>query len=398
MTHETPQPDLRRLKDEADRALMRGDLRTARERFIQATGLAPDQLQLWLGLAGCQRALGEPVAAIEALQGALRIDPRCFPALLMKGSLLEAVGEHRTAAITYGNALKVKPASHDLTEPMKRAVAHAVQVRDAYAEELATHLRAAIGLKPDSIATPDGRRVEAFIGAMVGRRKIYHQEPVEFHYPGMPAIEFHDRACFPWIEALEAYTDAIREEARSVLRNRAADLTAYVNYPDGMPLDQWAELNRNLDWSAFHLFKDGQPLEVNCRQCPATMEAIALIDQPHVPGRSPAAMFSILKPHTRIPPHTGVANTRLVLHLPLIVPDSCGFRVGGDIREWREGEAWVFDDTIDHEAWNHSDSPRTILICDVWSPSLSPLERDLIARLTGELDRFNGGVPSGPNL
>ena len=83
----------------------------------------------------------------------------------------------------------------------------------------------------------------------------------------------------------------------------------------------------------------------------------------------------MLQPHTRIPAHTGIANFRLVVHLPLIVPPDCGFRVGAETRQWRIGEAWVFDDTIEHEAWNDSDQTRIIFICDVWSPRLSQEER-----------------------
>ena len=105
-------------------------------------------------------------------------------------------------------------------------------------------------------------------------------------------------------------------------------------------------------------------------------------------------MFSALKPKTRIPPHTGVANFRLVVHLPLVVPPGCGFRVGGETREWRVGEGWVFDDTIEHEAWNDSEEPRHILICDVWSPRLSPEERTAIAAIITATDSFNGTVPA----
>jgi aspartyl/asparaginyl beta-hydroxylase (cupin superfamily) len=109
-------------------------------------------------------------------------------------------------------------------------------------------------------------------------------------------------------------------------------------------------------------------------------------------------MFSILRPHTRIPPHTGISNTRLVLHLPLIVPDGCRFRVGGETRLWREGEAFVFDDTIEHEAWNDSDLPRAVMICDVWSPRLSMDEREVVARIHAALDNFNGAVPENQGL
>jgi aspartate beta-hydroxylase len=108
------------------------------------------------------------------------------------------------------------------------------------------------------------------------------------------------------------------------------------------------------------------------------------------PGMGPNAMFSILDPSTRIPPHTGTANTRLVAHLPLIVPPGCGFRVGSETREWRVGEAFVFDDTIEHEAWNDSDEMRAILIVDVWSPLLSDAERELSRALSARVSRFYG--------
>ena len=59
------------------------------------------------------------------------------------------------------------------------------------------------------------------------------------------------------------------------------------------------------------------------------------------------------------------------MHLPLIVPPGCGFRVGSETREWVPGKAWVFDDTIEHEAWNLSDVPRGVLIFDIWNPFLT---------------------------
>ncbi|MDE2488948.1 MAG: aspartyl/asparaginyl beta-hydroxylase domain-containing protein, partial [Alphaproteobacteria bacterium] len=102
----------------------------------------------------------------------------------------------------------------------------------------------------------------------------------------------------------------------------------------------------------------------------------------------------VLQPRTRIPPHTGVSNTRLVLHLPLIVPEGCGFRVGGETRAWKEGVAWAFDDTIEHEAWNDSDERRVILICDIWSPFLSELDREIITRVMTAMDDFNGTAPA----
>jgi aspartyl/asparaginyl beta-hydroxylase (cupin superfamily) len=111
---------------------------------------------------------------------------------------------------------------------------------------------------------------------------------------------------------------------------------------------------------------------------------------PDQPGRTPSVMFSLLKPKTRIPPHNGVTNTRLVTHLALIVPEGCGFRCGNGTRSWVPGKAWVFDDTIEHEAWNDSDKLRVVLIFDIWHPHLAPVERAMITALMAGLNEFAG--------
>ena len=162
-----------------------------------------------------------------------------------------------------------------------------------------------------------------------------------------------------------------------------------------MPLDQWAELNHSPRWNAFHILKDGAPVHENAARCAATLAAMEAAPTPTLQGRSPAAMYSVLQPKTRIPPHTGVSNTRLVVHLALVVPPGCGFRVGNETREWRTGEAWVFDDTIEHEAWNDGDRTRTVLIFDIWSPFLTANEKALIQRVTQAADAYNTTLPGG---
>ena len=124
------------------------------------------------------------------------------------------------------------------------------------------------------------------------------------------------------------------------------------------------------------------------RRAPGGREFLWLAALPRnlIPGRAPSAFFSLLKPRTRIPPHTGVTNTRAIIHLPLIVPEGCGFRVGGETRAWREGEAFAFDDTIEHEAWNDSDELRVVLIFDVWNPHLSEEEQQLLVQFFATAD------------
>ena len=212
--------------------------------------------------------------------------------------------------------------------------------------------------------------------------------PTHYCYPGLPEIPFHDRGRFPWLAALEAATATITEEFQTVAASNAAKLVPYIQYPETVPLDQWRTLNHNRDWTAIHLIERGRIIEANARHCPRLMQLLRTIPQPDIPGAGPNAMFSLLAPQTHIPPHTGITNTRLVCHLPLIVPPGCWFRVGDVRHDWIAGKAWVFDDTIEHEAMNPSDALRIILIVDLWHPDLDAVARDGVAAVIGA----GGGV------
>jgi aspartate beta-hydroxylase len=394
----TPAETADSLRLSADRAAAGGDLKGARALLERAAALAPARVDLWMGLAACCRGLGDLAAAAAAVEGALRADPRNFMALLMKGSLLDRAGQTRAAAHAYGVALTQAPPDERIDPTTRAAVARAREAHAAHTAGLEAALKDAARRALGSRQTGDLRRADIFAERVAGRRRVYHQEPVQFYYPGVPEIEFWERDEFPWLEALEAATADIREELVAILRDDADTLAPYVNYPDGVPLDQWAELNRSIRWGAFHLYFDGREVAWNAKRAPKTMAALAGVPLPALPGRSPAAMFSVLQPKTRIPPHTGIANVRLVVHLPLVVPPGCGFRVGAETREWGEGEAWVFDDTIEHEAWNDSDEPRTILICDTWNPRLSEDERQTVAAVMAAMDEFNQTPASGGAL
>ena len=192
------------------------------------------------------------------------------------------------------------------------------------------------------------------------------------------------------VDALEAATEEIAAEVVAALAGDRAGFKAYVDFPPGIPLDEWAPLNRSLDWSVYTLWHDGEQIPDHVHKCPKTAAVLAQLPLCDIPHCAPGAYFSVLTPHTRLPPHTGTTNTRSIVHLPLVIPENCGFRVGADVRTWKKGKAWVFDDTIEHEAWNDSDEIRIILIFDIWSPLLSVAERDLVRALTVGIGRYYG--------
>jgi aspartate beta-hydroxylase len=382
------------LNQAAMQALGAGDFVTAQALLQRLVAADPSSIPGWLNLAAVRRRLDDVNGAFDALREVMRREPRSFAALLMSATLLEREGSIRAAAAAYGAALSNAPPDNYLDLPTQQAVAHAREVHGRHIRELQDFIRARIGDTQSQCAPVERRRLDSFIDITLRVRKRYQQEPLEYFYPGLPAIEFYEREEFPWLADLEAATLPMQQELATILREDQAGFAPYIHYDDHMPLDQWRELNHSPRWSAFHFYEKGRPVAERCGRAPATMEVLSRLPQAQVPLRSPSALFSVLQPKTRIPPHTGVANFRLVVHLPLIVPSGCGFRVGGETRQWRIGEAWVFDDTIEHEAWNDSEQTRIIFICDVWSPRLSPDERVVIGEVIAATDAFNGTQPT----
>lgn len=365
------------IEQAADRAAAGGDYATARlmlERAVQSGGA---DAALWMKLSAMRKSAGDVRGALDALDRGLALEPLDFSALLYRAVLLETLGDPQ-AGEAFGQALAVAPEADQLPASLNATVAHARSRWAAFQQSREAQLSQAV---PAGLDTAEAKQAERFISNISRRTHHYHQEPTTFHYPGMPEIEFHDRSGFPQLALLESAAGDIRAEFDALIAAEAADMVPYIQYPDRVPLRQWKELNKSRDWTAIHLLQNGREVDANARHCPRTMEVLARLDQPQVPGASPNAMFSLLAPRTRIPPHTGVANTRLVCHLPLIVPPGCGFRVGATTRQWTVGEAFVFDDTIEHEAWNDSDELRVVFICDLWPPALGQTQRQTVAAI-----------------
>lgn len=391
MDSETFDDPLNKREADADRAVAQGDIANARRILRDIVDTAPDRLETWMKLAAMCRAAGDVPAALAAIGGALRLDPLHFIALLSKGKLLEAAGDRQEAARTFTRALAQAPEDEAAPPGLQAMIDHATAVRDSYQQDIANTWDRAIAADT-ALSDAERRHLGRFRSNALRQTRVWHSDPTHYQYPGLVEREFHDSETFPWLAALEAATPDILRECQALLDERTALAEPYIRYAEDTPVRQWAALNNSMDWTAFHLLHGGRRVAENADRCPATMAALEAVDQPHIANRGPNAMFSLLRPHTRIPPHTGIANTRLVCHLPLIVPPDCWFRVGAERREWRVGEAFVFDDTIEHEAANDSGEPRIVFIIDLWHPGLSPAERAAVVRIM-EADEAEHGAP-----
>jgi len=363
------------LHEQARRLMAAGDARAARASLERAVAQAPREIRLLHSLAAAERTLALNEHELATLERILAIEPRDTLALLLKGAVLDRVGKRRTASRIYGNAIQtIAPGARfpKTLEPLVREAQR--RVSEGMAELGAFMDR---NLQVPDLASAGSRAVRS-VDLMLGRARAYVPRPTSLYFPHLSNYEYYPRSLFPWLGSLEAATAAIRAECIAAMREDSGQLEPYIAYREGVPLDQWRELNHSRRWSAYFLWKEGAALASHIDRCPRTAEALAVAPRVDILGHGPTAFFSILDANTKIPPHHGVTNARLTVHLPLVVPSGCRFRVGNETRHWREGEAWVFDDTIEHEAWNDSVEPRAILIFDVWHPELTAAERDYV--------------------
>jgi tetratricopeptide (TPR) repeat protein len=373
------------------RAFQRGDLHAARSFLQRAAVAAPREAGIQLNLAAICRASGDGAGENAALDRALAIDEVLLPVLLMKGALLERLGKMKPAAQIYRRAIAIAPPARELPDDMAAALARGRELVDSQANDLEAYLKDRLSiLRMRNSWLPLDRFDEA-LGIAAGKKKVFTQQPAQLFYPGLPAIPYYDDTTFPWLKHLEAQSAAIRDELAGLVAEEMAAFSPYVLKPENVPVQQWGELNKSTKWSAYFLWQDGRRVEEHCERCPVTAAALDRAPMANMPGYAPTAFFSSLEPHVHIPPHTGSTNVRLIVHLPLIVPGKCFFRVGNETREWTFGKAWVFDDSIEHEAWNDSDEQRVILIFDVWNPYLSEAERELICEMQKGLGEYYRG-------
>jgi tetratricopeptide (TPR) repeat protein len=375
-------------------AFRQSDFAAARQAFEQAARADGRDPRQWTNLAFVCERLGDEAAESDALFRAASADPSDLLTLILRGQLYERQGRARAANQVYGAATLVAPPLERLSPELRPALQHAMEFRHQHVQDFGAHIDRALAPLYADCQGEDLERFRLAVDIMLERRRRYISQPMQFFYPGLEPVEFFDRGDFPWLPALEARTDAIRDEFLHLL-DAEEGFTPYITYAADQPLNQWAELNNSPKWSAYHLVKDGSIVADQAARCPQTMDAWSRLPAPEQALRTPNAMFSLLRPHTRIPAHVGSSNVRLVLHLPLIIPAGCRYRVGNTVREWVPGTAWVFDDTIEHEAWNDSDKLRVIFMCDLWHPALSAAERRMITALSAGLNDFAGAADAG---
>lgn len=353
--------------------MARGDAREAAS-LLELAALRGRDATILLRLATVRRALGDLSGAIQAAAAAVELEPRNFLMCMLLGSLREATGAPYAAQRAYRAACANAPLDLSFQPAIARQLSRAqlwVDASEQWRDRLLHWTDEDGQLEPRERRRMRGFRANLLDGFDAGA----HAGP-SLVIPGVQPQTYFDPAHFAGIQEIERSTAAIRDEFLALTRDKR-ELKSRIVGLHGTD-EQGA---RPGNWSMIPLIRDGIIVEEFARSCPVTMKLARRLDMPRLSMISPSLYFSVLEPGSRIPPHTGLTNARVIAHVPLIVPPGCGFRVGGEMREWREGEALVFDDMTVHEAWNDSSGIRAVLIADLWHPDLSPAERRAVEEL-----------------
>ncbi|MBN7799015.1 aspartyl/asparaginyl beta-hydroxylase domain-containing protein [Parahaliea mediterranea] len=377
------------LQQQGLQALRTGNAADAERLFLQAIDSGGSDAALWLALAFARVNQGHAATALEAVDQALSVEPRNLRALLFKADHLDRMGEKRAALGYYQAALKVAAGEAQVPRDVAQALRRAAEVCGRQARDYEDFLRRALSEHGADPATSP--RFAESLEIAFGKQPLQLQQPTRYCFPGLPQQAFYPREQFSWVAELEAQTDVIREELERVLEDPRA-FEPYLQTQHNQPkLNNQQNLD-SMDWSACYLWREGALNTGMAQRCPRTVEALSRLPLCQIPGQMPSVLFSRLSPGATIVPHYGAVNTRLICHLPLIVPPDCGaLRVGNYQRPWREGELLIFDDSMEHEAWNPSARERVVLLFDIWRPELNEEERQWVSRMLQAVKAYEAG-------
>ena len=365
-------------------ALRAGNPAEAKRNFERVAASGRANLQVWLLLAHASRAAGDMAGAEKAADEVLRQDGRNLRALIVKGDARRQAGDDRAAASFYRSAgslaAQAGELAPDLAGEIERAGRASIEISGRFRDRLTGH-HAAAGFGGEA----PSRRFRESIDILLEEKQVYFQQPTAYFFPGLPQIQFYEPSDFAWAERVEAAAPDMRAELEAALAEDAP-FKPYLQAREDRPAYDFHGLLDNPAWSTLYLWENGGPVDRNVARFPKTFAALQEVPLPRITTRAPSILFSLLKPGARIAAHHGMINSRLICHLPLIVPPGCGFRCGNEVREWEPGRLLVFDDTIEHEAWNDGDEDRVVLIFDVWRPELTLDERRAVAAIFEAID------------
>jgi aspartyl/asparaginyl beta-hydroxylase (cupin superfamily) len=198
------------------------------------------------------------------------------------------------------------------------------------------------------------------------------QKPHLFYVPDLRAVPFWSLREFSWANELKAQYQLIAEEFHSIQTSDEVHTRPYLDKYFGANTDLEGVAGQS-SWTALDLYKDGKCSPFAKKYFPKTLKALEALPLSGRGDRPDEVFFSILQPGQEIPPHYGLSNHSLTVHLGIDIPGG-ELTVAGENYCWKEAEIVVFDDSFLHSARNDSEKVRVVLLFSIWHPDLSDKE------------------------
>lgn len=378
-------------------ALREGRAERAIELLRRAATAHPGDALTQHHLGRAQEAAGDEPSALMAHEAAVRLRPDFTLGRLFWAAALERARRLDEAVVQYVRALDDAQQNGRWLNPETTPVAlrplieHAViTVRDQRNAAFAKLFEPLVKRFGAAALTRIAQTLRIYFNQETAVYPDPRQRPTFLFMPGLPAAPYLDRALCPWGNALDAQTGAIRSELAAVLSDSRGSERVFAS--EALERENLRGLRAPPSWTGYYFYRHGVRRDDNCTTCPDTARALDALPLSRIRGHGPEVLFSVFTPGTHLLPHRGVTNTRLVGHLPLVIPEDCALNVGGEIHEWIEGRSVVFDDTYEHEAWNRSHLTRVVMIFDIWNPYLSEIEQAACADLIADIGDFRETV------
>jgi tetratricopeptide (TPR) repeat protein len=236
-------------------------------------------------------------------------------------------------------------------------------------------------------------RIEAAIWcqthAVAFRYPHQAQRPHVFLVPELAAIPVFGPEHISWQHSLEAVTADIEAEFSAASKLAADAAQPYLDASATAMGDEWQPLADSLNWGAFHLYKKGVANSRLCDLFPTTLAVLKTLPLLKVGDLPSEILFSSLQAGQHIPPHYGLSNTDVTVHLPIATNSGSAIKVCDQTHQWQHGKVFAFDDAFYHESWNHGATARVNLLFEAWHPDLSTDEQGAISASFNAREQWN---------
>lgn len=194
-----------------------------------------------------------------------------------------------------------------------------------------------------------------------------------FRFPGIDSSRmFYDANDFPSLRILLDEKDTILDEYLKASKYQKSYVDEIGNKHEG--------------WQTIFLYTNGilnEKVKDNFPQTYQILKKIHGLDNSMI-------LFSVLKPYSKIPIHTGPFNFFLRVHLPLIVPtenQKCFITVGNETNYWQQNNLLIFDDSYEHAVENNTNEIRVVLLLAIEKNNINKEVRILSKQFMNVLNK-----------